>query len=155
MEWTCAKSCAEREKSSNHNEIEGIALPTPILKLGLFCILMLLLVFLLTYSIINYIPYQKDYLKPIHRYHLKIVICYFYLIYHFQSPPIYPFLYTALAVWHKAIAYSLLLEKWTFSSWKCNYSVILDPKLIIPFDNRAIIERKLFLLQSNIKKKAK
>ena len=71
----------------------------------------------------------------------------------FQSPFIYSFLYTALAVWHKAIAYSLLLEEWTFSSWKCNYSVILDPKLIIPFDNKAIIEWKLFILQSNIKKK--
>lgn len=151
MEWTCAKSCAEREKSSNHNEIEGIALPTPILKLGLFCILMLLLVFLLSYSIISYIqlPYQKAYLKPIHRNHIKIVICYFYYF------NLLSFTYTALAVWHKAIAYSLLLEKWTFSSWKCNYSVILDPKLIISFVNKAIIERKVFLLQSNIKKKAK
>jgi hypothetical protein len=35
----------KEKKSSNHNEIEGIALPTFILKLGIFCILMLLLVF--------------------------------------------------------------------------------------------------------------
>ena len=79
-------------------------------------------------------------------YILHILICV-----DFSIPP---FLCTALAVWHKAIAYSLLLEEWTFSSWKCNYSVIWDPKLIISFDNKAIIERKVFLLQSNVKKKS-
>ena len=53
----------EKKVQTISNEIEGIALPTPILKLGLFCILMLLLVFLLSYSIINFIqlPYQKAY----------------------------------------------------------------------------------------------